>query len=39
MSRIEPGPLKMMILLRAFAISPAASAVAEAATSKIISTP
>ena len=29
----------MMILLRALAISPAASAVADAATSKIISTP
>src|SRR2546423_10550527 len=31
--RIEAGPLKITILLRALAISPAASAVADAATS------
>ena len=37
--RIDPGPLNMMILPRALAISPAASAVAEAATSTIASTP
>ena len=33
MSAIVAGPLKMTSLLRAFAISPAASAVADAATS------